>query len=134
VEISQNTSKKSPRHVLVVDDEMLIRWSMAETLTQAGYDVTEAGNAKDALARIAVEPIPDVILLDYRLPDSKDLRLLETIRRVVPTSSVIMMTAFGTSEVVNGAIQLGAYRVIGKPVEMGELGALVELAYQFRPH
>ena len=124
--------KKSPLHVLVIDDEMLIRWSMAETLTHAGYEVTEAGNAKEALQRVSAVPAPDVILLDYRLPDSNDLRLLETIRRVVPGSPVIMMTAYGTTEVVNGAAKLGAYRVLSKPVEMRDLVSLIEQAYESR--
>ena len=133
MEISPGITKKSARHVLVVDDEMLIRWSMAETLTHAGYEVTEAGNAKEALQRVSAAPAPDVILLDYRLPDSNDLRLLETIRRVVPGSPVIMMTAYGTSEVVNGAAKLGAYRVVSKPVELRDLVPLIEQAYESRP-
>jgi DNA-binding NtrC family response regulator len=125
--------KKFPAlHVLVVDDEALIRWSMAETLMHAGHEVTEAGNAKDALQRVSVTPVPDVILLDYRLPDSNDLKLLETIRRAVPNSPVIMMTAFGTPEVVDGAVTLGAYCVMNKPLEMRDLVPLVEQAYESR--
>jgi DNA-binding NtrC family response regulator len=134
VEISATPSKKSPLHVLVIDDEMLIRWAVSETLTHAGYEVTEASNAKEALERISNAPEPDVILLDYRLPDSNDLTLLERIRRIVPHSSVIMMTAYGTTEVVNGATNLGAFRILSKPVEMRELVRLVEQAYQSRPH
>src|SRR6266540_887891 len=127
-------TEKSPRlRVFVVDDEPLIRWSMAETLAHAGCEVTEAGDAKEALQRLSAGPAPDVILLDYRLPDSNDLKLLETIRRVVPNSAVIMMTAYGTNEVVNGATKLGAYRVLSKPVEMRDLVPLVEQAYQSRP-
>jgi len=127
-----NDLKKSPRRILVVDDEMLIRWFVTETLAEAGYDVSEAASAKETLQRIDAQPAPDVILLDYRLPDSNDLRLLETIRRVVPTSSVIMMTAFGSSEVVGGATRLGVFCVLNKPVELPELVALVEDAYRSR--
>jgi DNA-binding NtrC family response regulator len=133
VEISPNGSKKSPRRVLIVDDEMLIRWSMGEILTHAGYEVSEAGSAKETLQLIESAPAPDVILLDYRLPDSNDLRLLETIRRRAPESSVIMMTAYGTSEVVSGAGRLGAYRVLSKPVELRELVPLVEEACRSHP-
>ena len=128
-----STTKKSPLHVLVIDDEMLIRWSMAETLTHAGYEVTEACSAKEALQQVSAAPAPDVILLDYRLPDSNDLRLLERIRRVVPSSPVIMMTVYGTPDVVNGATELGAFRVLSKPVEMRDLVPLIEQAYESRP-
>lgn len=51
----------------------------------------------------ATEPV-DVVLLDYRLPDSNDLTLLATIRRLAPGSSVVLMTAYGTPEVTEGAL------------------------------
>ena len=124
--------KSAKRHVLIVDDESLIRWSMAETLGHAGYEVSEAGDAKETLRRLSTTPSPDVILLDYRLPDSDDLRLLETIRQVVPSASVIMMTAYSTAEMVSNAIKLGVFRVLSKPVEMDDLAPLVEQAYASR--
>ena len=127
--------EKSPvLQILIVDDEPLIRWSMAETLAHVGHTVTEANDARETLRQLSMGPAPDVILLDFRLPDSNDLRLLETIRRVVPTSQVVMMTAFGTPEVVDGAARLGAFRVISKPVEMLELDPLVQEAFASRPH
>ena len=125
--------KPAALRVLIVDDEPLIRWSAAETLTLAGHDVGEAGDARTALTRLSEGPVPDVILLDFRLPDSNDLSLLETIRRDYPSSAVVMMTAFGSPEVVAGAMKLGAYRVLGKPVDMHELNDLVLQAYEARP-
>src|SRR5262245_19415685 len=121
-------------HVLIVDDESLIRWSMTETLAQAGWKVSEAGSAKEALQRLAIDPAPDVILLDYRLPDSGDLKLLETIRGVVPGSAVVMMTAYGTPAMRAGALELGAHLVVSKPMEMRDLLPLVQQAYAARPH
>jgi DNA-binding NtrC family response regulator len=118
----------------VVDDEFLIRWAMRETLTLAGHTVAEAGSAREALAALASGPAPDVVLLDFRLPDSNDLRLLETIRETAPASAVIMMTAYGTPEVEEGAMRLGAFRVLGKPVELKSLAPLVREAYAARPH
>ena len=127
------TRKNSPPlRVLVIDDESLIRWSIAETLAQAGCQIAEASSAKDALQRISYGPAPDVVLLDYRLPDSNDLTLLETIRRLLPESPVIMMTAYGTPDVLAGAMELGAYRVLTKPVDMHEVSAFVHAAYASR--
>src|SRR5713101_5365770 len=81
-------------HVLVVDDEPLIRWSLAETLTQRGHSVTEAGDAKETLRVVTRDADrPDVVLLDYRLPDSNDLGLFAAIKRHVPEIQVILMTA-----------------------------------------
>jgi DNA-binding NtrC family response regulator len=117
-----------PRHlrVLVVEDEALIRWSIAETLAHGGHTVVEAGSASTAVRamRDARDPI-DVVLLDYRLPDSNDLGLLADVRRLMPDSAVVMMTAYGTPEVMRGALELGAYRVVNKPFDMHGLESLV---------
>jgi DNA-binding NtrC family response regulator len=115
-------------HVLVVEDEMLIRWAIVETLTGAGHRVTEAADAASAVQALALvtpdDPI-DAVLLDFRLPDSNDLALLASIRRQSPSSAVVLMSAFGTPEVARGALELGASRVIAKPFEMPDLEPLI---------
>jgi DNA-binding NtrC family response regulator len=111
--------------VLVVDDEPLIRWSIAETLGAAGHQVIEAQDAVSTLRVLAEAPTPDLILLDFRLPDSNDLGLLAEIRRIVPTTPVVMMTAFGTPDMTAGALKLGASRVLNKPFNMHDLEGLV---------
>jgi two-component system response regulator AtoC len=122
-------AKNFPSTVLIVDDEALIRWTLAEMLGDRGYTVTEAGDGRAALAAIAKAPEPfDVVLLDYRLPDSDDLRLLENIRALAPTSQVIMITAHNSPELAYGAEALGAYRVVSKPFEVESLAALVKQA------
>lgn len=122
-------SKKSAPSVLVVDDEALIRWSLAEMLCERGYAVTEAGDGRTAVAAIERAEAPfDVVLLDYRLPDSADLRLLEKVRHLAPTSRVIMITAHNSPELAQGAAALGAYRVISKPFEVESLAELVNQA------
>lgn len=112
--------------VLVVEDELLIRWSIAETLTHAGHIVIEAEDGAVAVQALtnAAEAV-DAVVLDYRLPDSNDLTLLATIRRLSPDSAVILMTAYGTPEVTEGAIDLGAYQVMHKPFDMHDLEPLL---------
>jgi two-component system, NtrC family, response regulator AtoC len=124
-------AKKSPAlRVLVVDDEPLIRWSMGEALSDSGHTVSEAADAATALAAMSNGQRPyDVVLLDFRLPNSNDLTLLEQLRTRMPKAQIIMMTAYGTSELFQQALQLGAYRVISKPFELDELAALVLQAY-----
>jgi DNA-binding NtrC family response regulator len=122
-------SKNSAPSVLVVDDEALIRWSLSEALGERGYAVSEAGSAKMALEAIerAAQPF-DVVLLDYRLPDSADLRLLAKVRELTPATQVIMITAHNSPELAQGAAALGAFRVISKPFEMESLAVLVNQA------
>jgi len=120
--------------ILVVEDEALIRWSIAETLGQEGHTVMEADNAASAVQALANgDEVIDVVLLDYRLPDSNDLGLLASVRRLQPKSAVVMMTAYGTPEVTARAIALGAYRVVGKPFDMNALESIVEAAHSARP-
>lgn len=122
--------------VLVVEDEALLRWSLAEILRRRGHTVIEAVSAGDARDAIRGTPAPlDVIFLDYRLPDSNDLRLLEEIRRDVPRSAVVLMTAYATPEVVHGALERGAYCVLNKPFDLHDVHALVANARRtIRPH
>ena len=122
--------KKSPNvSVLIVDDEPLIRWSLAETLTDRGYGVLEAGDGRGAVEALSDAPDPvDVIMLDYRLPDSNGLQLLARIRSLSPASRVVLMTAFGTPEVFAEAMSLGAACVVNKPIEMHDVASLVARA------
>ena len=127
--------KKSPNVcVLIVDDEPLIRWSLAETLTDHGYGVLQAADGQGAVEALKDTPLPvDVIMLDYRLPDSNNLQLLATIRALSPRSCVVLMTAFGTPEVAAEALRLGAFCVVNKPLEMQEVADLVSRAHGSRP-
>lgn len=121
--------KKSPLQVLVVDDEALIRWSVAETLGDLGFEVEQAVDAASALAAIeTAEPQFDVIVLDLRLPDMNDLTLLSAIRRRLPQVPVVLMTAFGTPEIVAEARALGVTNILSKPFELGELARVVRAA------
>jgi DNA-binding NtrC family response regulator len=77
--------------------------------------------------------LPDVVLLDFRLPDSDDLNLLSRIVSLVPDGRVILMTAYGTPEVAEQAIERGAFKVLNKPFEMQEITALVGRLDDARP-
>lgn len=123
--------KKSATRVLVVDDEPLVRWSIAETLRAHGCDIVEAPDAHTALELIldaATEP--DAVMLDLKLPDSDDLSLLAAVRRILPRVPVILMTAFSTPEVIDEARRLGVFTVLDKPFELDELDVLIERALE----
>jgi DNA-binding NtrC family response regulator len=116
--------------VLVVDDEPLIRWSVIETLAERGLYVEQASDAASALREITTAPLPfDAVVLDLRLPDMRDLSLLATIRQLLPEATVVLMTAYGTDDVIERAIALGAVSVLTKPFE---LGSLIDALYGVR--
>jgi DNA-binding NtrC family response regulator len=108
--------------VLIVEDEPLLRWAISESLAAAGHTVMAADDGASA-ERIVSSPglALDVILLDYRLPDSNDLGLLRRLRQMSPLSPVVLMTACNSPELTHDAQALGAYRVVDKPFEMQAL-------------
>lgn len=115
--------------VLIVDDEPLIRWSVAQSLEAAGYAVAEAATAREALRFF--ENGPDgisVVVLDLRLPDSSDLALLRRIHELSPDSRIILMTAHGSPEILAEARVSGAYDVLGKPFDMNHVVGMVNEA------
>jgi len=124
-EILHCMPKNSPRHVLVVDDEPLIRWSVAESLSELGFDVEQAGDATSALRKVTGAAAPfDVIVLDLRLPDMTDLSLLGTLRQLLPGAVLVLMTAFGSPDVIADATAMGAC-VLHKPFELDQLKEVV---------
>ena len=117
---------QTPLRVLVVDDEPLVCWSLAQTLGECGDIVTEARTGAAAIRAMTDAPEPaDVVLLDYYLPDSRNLALLATLRRLFPSSRVILMSANFQPETAGDALALGAYCVIHKPIDMHDVPALV---------
>lgn len=121
---------KLPRHVLVVDDEALIRWSLSEGLAESGWLVRQAATgaeARAAAAELAGEPF--VILLDLRLPDVGDLSLVHDLRRRYPHVPLILMTAYGTQEQTLAARAAGVVGVVDKPFDIGRVVAMAEAAY-----
>jgi len=108
--------------VLVVDDEALIRWSLSEHLSAAGYEVCQAADGAATLAHFAEGRPPfDLVLLDLRLPDASGVALLRHIKRVCPTCRVILMTAFGDPDTLREARDAGASDVVAKPFDLERL-------------
>lgn len=117
-----------PRHVLVVDDEELIRWSLVERLRADGHDVLEAGTAAEALDRAASGP--DLILLDYKLPDGDGVSVLKRCREVDPDVLVIMLTAHQNIEIVVEAMKAGAFDYVTKPFDLDDVAVRVNHALE----
>ena len=119
----------STANILVVDDEELVRWSLRERLRRDGYVVSEAGTGAHALEQIAAGGI-DLVLLDFRLPDTDGLAVLRRIKELAPETLVILMTAFSTVENAVEAMRLGAYHYVNKPFNLDEVALVVDKALE----
>jgi DNA-binding NtrC family response regulator len=114
--------------VLVVDDEPLIRWSLTTRLAQEGYRVLEAETAAAALEKRR-EGV-DLVLLDYRLPDSDGLSVLRQIKQEDPDTLVILLTAYNSVATAVEAMKQGAYHYANKPFDLDEVALLVAKALE----
>jgi len=119
------------RHkILVVDDEGHIRTLLRTTLVRAGYDVVEAGTAREALNARAIDK-PDLILLDLGLPDRDGLEVVAALRGE-PTCALIVVSAREETEQKVAALDLGADDYVTKPFDTDELLARVRAALRRR--
>uniref|UniRef100_A0A831ZY08 DNA-binding transcriptional regulator NtrC n=1 Tax=Desulfacinum infernum TaxID=35837 RepID=A0A831ZY08_9BACT len=110
--------------VLVVDDEKTIRFAFETFLRDEGHTALLAGDVASA-RRILETARPDIVFLDYRLPDEDGLSLLAQLRAERPDIAVIFMTAFGAMDVAIRAMQLGAYEYLTKPLDLSRIRELI---------
>lgn len=106
--------------ILIIEDEKLIRFSLAERLKKEAFFPVEAEDGASGFQRLEEGDI-DLVLLDYRLPDTDGLQVLQHIVQNYPEISVILITAFSTVAVAVEAMKLGAYDYLNKPFNMDEM-------------
>jgi len=114
-------------HVLVVDDEPLIRQSLAAALKREGYSVATAESAAQAAQCFASER-PDAAIIDLVLGDGHGLALLKQVRSEAPECQCLVITAHGSVEDAVNAMKLGAYDFVRKPFDLAEVTAGVRNA------
>ena len=113
--------------VLVVDDEPLIRESLARALASEGMAVDRAGTAAQALEIYTKAP-HELVILDLKLPDGDGLATLRRLRAISDAGQVVIITAHGTIETAVEAMKMGAYDFVKKPFDLDELLAAAKNA------
>ena len=113
--------------LLIVDDELLIRKSLAKVFRARGYVVESASTGAEALEKVSTVR-PQVMILDMRLPDTDGLSVLKQARQIDPLLQVIVITAFGDVQSAVDAMKLGACDFLRKPYEMEDITLATESA------
>ena len=115
----------SKMRVVVADDEAIIRMDLVELLTSAGYEIV--GQASDGLAAQALikELVPDVAILDVKMPLLDGIEVAHSIRGEIP---VVLLTAFGQSDIIAQANSAGVMGYVMKPFTESDVVAAIEIA------
>jgi two-component system response regulator PilR (NtrC family) len=115
--------------ILVVDDERSMREVLFSMLKNEGYDVTLAEGGEAAIEAVRRETF-DAIITDVRMPKVDGLQVLKASKEISPSTVVIMLTAFGSSETAVEAMKLGAYDYITKPFKYDEVTLNIKRALE----
>jgi len=116
--------------ILIVDDDKSIRYSLKRMLEE-NFSVLTAQNGDEALSRLK-ESLPDLILMDIKMPGRSGIEVLKEIKLIDPKSLVILMTAYGTTETAIEAMKYGAFDYILKPFPIPQMKELVQKAIALR--
>jgi two-component system response regulator RegA len=111
--------------VLVVDDDASFRERLARAFVERGFDVRTAKDADDAIAR-ATEDSPERALVDLRMPGRSGLEVVRALKAIDPTTSVVVLTGYGSIATALEAVRLGATHYLTKPSDMDDILAAFE--------
>src|SRR5690242_5054702 len=111
--------------ILIVDDQEMMRDSLASTLVREGHEVVACWDGVAAIAKIENGKF-DLLITDLKMPKMTGIELLQEVKRLRPELPVVLMTAFATVQTAVEAMKLGAYDYIQKPFDGEEIKLLVE--------
>jgi DNA-binding NtrC family response regulator len=119
------------RRILIVDDEVSLRASLARYLVGRGYEVVQAGSGEEAVRALQREKIA-CVLLDIGLPDQSGIDLVPGLLTLEPMLAILMLT--GVADVSTAALcmQRGAFDYLAKPIELTELDGAIGRAMERR--
>ncbi|MBI4685986.1 MAG: sigma-54-dependent Fis family transcriptional regulator [Nitrospirae bacterium] len=122
---------QSKGKILIVEDEKSMREVLRILLEGEGYDVTVAADSVDSIGLLNKD-IFDMVITDIKMPKMDGFEVLRKVKDISPSTLVIMITAFGTTESAIEAMQAGAYDYIHKPFKIDEIRLVVKKALEKR--
>jgi two-component system response regulator HydG len=115
----------SKASILIADDEMGMRETLLDILEDMGYHVTMAVDGYDAIQKVKQHTF-DIIFMDVRMPGLDGVDAFKEIKKIQPGAAVVLITAYAVDDRIRDALREGAYRVLGKPLDLQMMIDLVE--------
>ena len=122
---------KKKASVLIVDDNTGLCKTLSFVLGRKGYAVTTASDGAEAIAIVEERPF-DIVFMDVIMPFMNGVETYERMKVIRPEAMVVMMTAYAVEDMVQEALEKGAYDVIYKPLDIERVVALIERAREVR--
>jgi len=119
------------KSILIIDDDPLIRKTLSSHLSKTEYEVSMAEDGEEGLQSYE-ERLPDLTILDIRLPDMSGIEVLSRIKEKNKNASIIIMTAYDDMKTTVDAIKLGAFEYLVKPLDYVELDLTINKAFQMQ--
>jgi two-component system response regulator HydG len=126
--ITEPETTNEIKTILVVDDEPENRRMYSEILSDLGYRVIDEPDGASALSDIRLGEKIDLVITDYKMPGMNGLELVAALRNILPSSPVLMLTAYTSIENFIQSLSLGVFEYINKPVGTSEFIRIVRMA------
>jgi len=113
--------------ILIVDDNVSLCRTLSLVLGRQGYAVNTAKDGLEALVKVQESPF-DMIFMDIKMPLMDGVETYRRIKKIRPEAVVMMMTAYAVEDLVQQALEEGAYGIVYKPLDIGKVVAVIEEA------
>lgn len=118
-------TQQQPVSIMVVDDDMMVLQVLAAGLRQSGYTVTANTNPVECLRKLHESPC-DLLISDAYMPEMDGLTLTETVSGIFPELPIVLLTGFGTVDLMREGLQRGASDFITKPFRVRDIPIVIE--------
>ncbi len=111
-----------PRSLLIVEDDDRLRARLARALAERGFETREAGDVQGAVAAARADS-PEYVLVDLRLPGGSGLDVVREVKAIDPSTTVVVLTGYGSIATAVEAVRLGAAEYLTKPADVDQIVA-----------
>ncbi len=118
--------------IMIVDDNVNLCRTLSYILQGKGYDVTIANDGSEAIEKARVRKCFDIVFMDIKMPMMDGVETYKQIKKIIPEITVVMMTAYTADDLIQKALEEGAYAVIYKPIDIDKAITLLEKAKEQR--